>query len=403
MNQICISRLSCCFKIAHVVTTFYPGMAWCRTFELAQDQKRQGWRVEFITGCDGSSDFVRKTEECGFPVVRIPSLRKYVHPSHDMRALVDLVSLFRRRKYDIVHTHLAKAGFVGRWAARLAGTPHILHTVYGPTFPPALRPIKRFIYQFLEKLAGRITDRFIFVGRDLRNLYLRGGVCTPHNSEVIYGGRDLAPFIKAATFSEDSVETGKAALGLSPQTSLIGYVARIVPSKGHMYAIRAFHQAKPRLGAAKLMFVGEARLPSEKAFKYQLLKEIQQLGLEDDVIFAGWVDNPADYYGLFDIFIFPSLYEGLPGAVIEAKAADLPIVAFDCGGVREILGNDFVCAPVGDSTLLGDLLEKAIGRLPKSRRDRGHDLNKIFGLQEVFSTERMVRETQRLYLHILSR
>lgn len=384
-------------RIAHVVTTFYPGMAWSRTFHLAEDQVRQGWDVEFVTGCNASSGLLQQTRERGFPVTQIPSLTKYVHPLLDLKALFQLFRFFRNRRFNIVHTHLAKAGIIGRAAARMAGVPHIFHTVYGPTFAPTLKPFNRFTFLSLEKLAGKVTDKFIFVGQDLRLRYLRAGVCNPHNSRVIYGGRRLGPFIRAASLPEATRGAGKKTLGIDPETPLITYVARIVPSKGHLHAVRAFHQVKTDHVTAKLIFVGEARLPSEQSFKHQLIEEIRQLGLQDDVMFTGWVDNPAHYYGISDILIFPSLYEGLPGAVIEARAADLAIVAFDCGGVKEILGPDFPLARVGDTSTLAAMLTDRIAHLPENRKQRGSKMQELTAFAKTFSIKRMVEETRDLY------
>lgn len=403
MNQISDHQQPARPRIAHVVTTFFPGMAWSRTFFLAEDQQRQGWQVEFITGRNASAKFIKEKEEQGFRVTQVPSLRKYIHPAQDQKAVRELVRLFRREKFDVVHTHLAKAGIIGRLAARLAGVPHVLHTIYGPTFAQTLTPLRRLTYWGLEKLVGKMTDKFIFVGQDLRSRYLRAGICTPHNSQVIYGGRDLTPFFSAASLPEAARWAGRQALGLDPQAALIGYVARIVPSKGHLYAIRAFHQAKPHLGAAKMIFVGEARLRSEQAFKNQVSAEITRLGMQDEIIFTGWVDNPTYYYGLFDIFIFPSLYEGLPGAIIEAKAADLPIVGFDCGGVREILGNSSTLVPVGDTAGLAEALRREMAHLSERRRQRGEKIRELNKLQETFSIDRMVQETRKLYQTLLAR
>ena len=384
-------------RIAHVVTTFFPGMAWARTFSLAEDQRHQGWQVEFLTGCEASPIFIQEQRERGFPVTQIPSLRKYIHPSQDTKALIKLLHLFRCKKFDVVHTHLAKAGIIGRLAAGLSGVPHILHTVYGPTFAPTLVAPKRFIYWALEKMVGKLTHKFIFVGHELRSQYLRAGICTHQNSQVIYGGRNLTPFIEAASIPEAARWAGRQALGLEPQIGLIGYVARLVPSKGHEFAIRAFHQVKSRLGGAKMIFVGEARLPSEQAFKKKLIELINNLELQNEIIFTGWVDNPAYYYGLFDMFIFPSLYEGLPGAVIEAAAADLPVVGFDCGGVREILDNNMTLVPVRDVKGLAAVLEREMANLETRRRLRGRRVSYLNDLKKTFSISRMVEETRKLY------
>jgi glycosyltransferase involved in cell wall biosynthesis len=402
MTQNSPSILSGRPRIAHVWTTFYPDHgAMKRTLVIAEDQRQRGWEVEFIIGYNVSPKVIQETRRRGFSVTQVASLRKYIYPHLELIALIDLVRLFHKKKFQLVHTHTAKAGIIGRLAACIARVPHVLHTVYGPTFAPSLTPLRRLTYWSLEILAGKMTDKFIFVGQDLRSHYLRAGICTPHNSQVIYGGRDLTPFFAASSLPEAARCAGRQALGLAPQAGLIGYVARLVPSKGHTFAIRAFHQAKPYLRGAKMIFVGEGRLLSEQAYQKKLIEVIKNLGLQNEIIFTGWVDNPSYYYGLFDILIFPSLYEGLPGAVIEAAAADLPVVGFDCGGVREILGDKATLVPVRDVEGLAKGLKREMAHLEERRLLRGRKVYELNNLKETFSIARMVEETYRIYNELL--
>ena len=391
-------------KIAHLVTTFYPGMTWAPTLLLAEDQRRQGWQVEFVAGYHGCPDFVKETKRRGFPVTQIPSLKKYIHPWKDLKALTELAQLLKSKKPDLVHTHLAKAGILGRLAARQAGVKNIFHTVYGPTFAKTLPFWRRWPFWAAEKYVGKFTSQFIFVGQDLRSSYLRSGVCSQENSLVIYGAKNLEPFIQSACLSETERRRNRQAFGLDHEAPIIGYVARIVPSKGHMYALRAFQKLKSFHQSAKRIIVGDARVPSEHVFKNSLVAKIKKLGLQEEIIFTGWLNEKetAHYYGLFDILIFPSIYEGLPVAVLEAMAADIPVVGFDCGGVRELLGDDPNLVPVKDTEALTAVLGKEIARVSERRRQRGKNLRKIEILNEFFSIERMVEETRKLYQTALS-
>jgi glycosyltransferase involved in cell wall biosynthesis len=391
------------FKIAHVFTTFYAGPgALERTFAIAADQKQRGWWVEFITGHDASPELLQKKQQEGFPVVQIDSLRKYPDPPQDIKALVEMVDLFKQKKYDVVHTHWAKPGTLGRLAARFAKVKIIVRSAYGTTFAPGLPRGLRFFFWSLEKLLATFTHQFIFNGKELQEMHIRAGICNTLNSQVIYGGRDLSAFVKAALLPEEERRARKQSFGIGPQTPLIGYVARLVPIKGHIYAVRALRELKSQGNPVKLMFVGGVRLPSEQIFKEKLVKKAKELGLEEEIIFIDWQTNPAKYYSLFDIFVFPSLLEGLPGAILEARVADLPIVAFDCGGVREILGDNGNLVPVRDVAGLTRALAKEIARLPETRRRRGQDLAEVLRLQEVFSIDRMVARTAQLYERLLA-
>jgi len=151
-------------KIAHVVTTFYDTNATGWVMALAEDQQQQGWEVDLVVGRNASLELMQEKRDAGFGVIQVPSLRKYVRPVDEMRALVSLSRLFRRRRYDMVHTHLAKAGVIGRLAARLAGVPRVVHSVYGAAFAPTQNWARRFLFQGLERLAGGGHGRLHFRG-----------------------------------------------------------------------------------------------------------------------------------------------------------------------------------------------------------------------------------------------
>jgi len=126
-------------KIAHIITTFNLGMMPATDVpQLMRDQRRGGWQPELVIGRHAVPELVEEVRQQGFPVHQIPSLRKYIHPLDELRTLLALVRLFKRRKFDIDHTHLPKAGIQGWLAARLAGVKIIIFTVYGLIFASAL-------------------------------------------------------------------------------------------------------------------------------------------------------------------------------------------------------------------------------------------------------------------------
>jgi glycosyltransferase involved in cell wall biosynthesis len=391
-------------KIAHVVTTLYETNATGWVTALAEDQLYRGCQVDLIVGRNASPQLMTEKLAQGFGVIQIPSLRKYVRPVQEIQALIDLYRLFRTERYDVVHTHLAKAGVIGRLAANLAGVPRVVHSVYGATFAPTQSWARRVLFRDLERLAGRATDAFIFVGKELREAYRRAGVCSPTRGQVIYYGKDLSPFLTVAGLSREERQAQRQALGLGEKDLVLGNVSRIVPWKGHDYAIDVVGALKEIFPTLKLIIVGDAKTPSEIGFKERLKKKVQRQGLEDHIIFTGWVKNPARYFAAFDLYLLTSMpLEGVPGAVIEAALAGLPVVGFDCFGVREIPGVQATLVPPKD-----------IRGLTAALREKLHDLigghnhdndNQILVVQDQmraqFDMGRMVRETWNVYHHIL--
>jgi len=369
---------------------------------LAADQKNRGCQVDLIVGCNASPELLAAKEAQGFGVVRVPSLRKYVRPLQEIQALVDIYRVFCTRRYDVVHTHLAKAGVIGRLAARLAGVPRVVHSVYGATFASTQFWARRIFFRDLERLAGKATDTFIFVGRELQESYCRAGVCSADQGQVIYYGKDLSPFLAVAGLSREERAAQRQALGLGEQDLVMGNVSRIVPWKGHDVALEVFAHLKNTFPTLKLLIVGDAMTASERGFKELLLRQVRRRGWQEDVIFTGWVRDPARYFAAFDLYLLTSMpFEGVPGAVIEAAVAGVPVVGFDCYGVREIPGVQATLVPPKDTQALTLAVRDQLHRLSVRENRRSGNGASVGAIQEQmrqqFDLGSMVNKTWEIY------
>lgn len=152
----------------------------------------------------------------------------------------------------------------------------------------------------------------------------------------------------------------------------------------------------------KLVIVGDAKTPTEQAYKATLLKTVRSLGLENTVIFTGWQKDPAAYYAMFDLYLLTSMpFEGVPGSVIEAVVAGLPVVGFDCYGLREIPGISARLAATGDLGQLTAVLQAAVAQLSQARQVRRTHTAHLSLMQARFSMSRMVDQTFELYQPLL--
>ena len=391
-------------KIAHVVTTLYETNATGWVTALAEDQINRGCQVDLVVGRNASPRLIAEKRSQGFGVIQIPTLRKYVRPVHEIHALMNLYRLFRAERYDVVHTHLAKAGVIGRLAAHMAGIPRVIHSVYGATFAPTQAWARRVLFRDLERLAGRATDAFIFVGKELQEAYCRAGICPPERGQVIYYGKDLFPFLALAGLSRKERLGRRQALDLREKDLVLGNVSRLVPWKGHDYAIDVVGALKESFPNLKLIIVGDAKTPSEIGFKKRLRKKVQRLGLEEDIIFTGWVKDPARYFAAFDLYLLTSMpLEGVPGAVIEAALAGVPVVGFDCFGVREIPGVQATLVPPKDIQALINVLREKLRHLANGQIHISDNQNPAVQTRmcQQFDMGRMVRETWNVYQHSL--
>jgi glycosyltransferase involved in cell wall biosynthesis len=388
--------------IAHIVTTFLPVNTTAWVSALMADQLRRGCRVELLVGRHADPALLEARRREGIRVTRIPSLRKYVHPLNDLQALASLYRHLRRLQVDVVHTHLAKAGVLGRLAASRAGVPLILHSVYGASFAPT-QPWWRFrIFRGLERRAARCTDEFIFVGRELAEAYRRHGACPPDKGAVVYYGKDLTPFLTAPRLTAEERRARRAARGWPPEALILGNVSRLVPWKGHLDGLRVVARLKDAGLPVRYVIVGDAKTPGEQRYKKRLWAEVTRQGLAAEVVFTGWQSDPASFYPLFDFYLLTSMpFEGVPGSVIEAAVSGVPVVGYDCYGLREIPGLHFRLAPPGDTEALAGLILAELPQLPRLSAVCRPTPATLAQVQERFSLQNMVAATADLYGHLL--
>lgn len=367
-------------RLCHVITTptdqYSSGLRTRMEAEIARDL---GFEVDIVTGLGPTDErLITQTLE-DVTYHRLPSLTKYIYPSRDLAAVWRLYRLFRRRPYDVVHTHLAKAGVVGRLAAGLAGVPVVVHDVHGPVFHARLSRHRRWLYTFLERLAGRYTHHYIFYTEHLRDAFIAQKIGLQAEKRVIYPGLNLSRFLDAAASKADR-ERLRAAWGFTPQHQVLGYVARMVPGKGQHFAIEAFGRLAPRWPDLRLLLVGGAIWEEEQQYLQRLRDLVAKLGLGDRVTFAGHQTEMIQFYQMFDLFVLPSLYEGTANVMLEALVFGLPVVAFDIAAVRELGGGEVVTSAYAQVGGLAQGLEQVLagGPGPAPSRPLRQDLVRKF-------------------------
>jgi glycosyltransferase involved in cell wall biosynthesis len=322
-------------------------------------------------------------------IIQIDSLVRNPSLQNDFRALARLYRIIKCNKYDIVHTHIAKAGFIGRIAAWFAGVPVIIHSLHGITFPPTINPLARYFYIVLEKLAAKFTTHFVSVGEDLKSSYLAKGVGKPGEFSVIRSGMDLDYFRNARNKGHSS-HLLSAEMRIDNNDTVIGYVANLEARKGHKYAIEAAEKIVAKYPHTKFLFVGEGDL------KDKISKTIRDKGLERNILLTGYRKDIAEVMAIFDIKIFTSLWEGLPQVVVQSVAMGIPIVSFDTDGVRELVrdGYNGYIVPMKDVDALVNMVCSLLGDMDAANQ-MGLNGRNIVGSEWEIST--MVEKISELY------
>ncbi len=272
----------------------------------------------------------------GLAVVQIPTLQRELRPISDLIAMFRLIGYFRKWKPDIVETHTAKAGTVGRIAAVIAGVPVRLHVFHGHIFEGFFPPREARIFLEIERFLARITTHIIALGEHQRADLLGRGIGKERQVISIPLGFDLGRFISIPIDSKTSgtaqlrheLGIGNAARATTP---IIGMIARLVPTKAHEVFLEAAELILRTIPGAHFVIVGdgERRLTLEETARTHLPSE--------RVHFLGWrTDTPALYQAI-DVIMHTSDSEGMPVAIIEALASGIPVVATSVGGVPDLI------------------------------------------------------------------
>jgi glycosyltransferase involved in cell wall biosynthesis len=323
----------------------------------------------------------------------VPALRRAIHPWRDWVAYRQLKSVLREFRPDVVHTHSAKAGILGRLAAWSLRVPAIVHTVHGAPFGPYDPWPRRKFYAWCERYAARRCHHLICVADAMTDLMVSAGVAPRERFTTIYSGMEVEPFLHAS----DHRDRVRRELGYEPQHVVVGKIARLFELKGHEDVITAatYLDRDPDL---RFLFVGDG------LWREKLQRQIDDAGLHDRFQFTGLVppSRIPELLGAIDILVHASRREGLARALPQALLAGKPVVSYDIDGAREVcLDNEtgFLVRSNHFKDLCEPLLKLAGD--PALRQRLGEAGQRCF--TEQFRHETMTRCVRELYERVLAR
>ena len=308
----------------------------------------------------------------------------------DAKALVKLYSLIRREKPHIVHTHTAKAGFLGRVAARLAGVPVVVHTFHGHVLHGYYGCAKNWLLRRVEQSLACVSDRLITVSEQVKVELVAHGVAGAEKITVIPLGFDLDPFLNSHTQCGEF----RREMGLRDEIKLVGIVGRIFPIKNHGLFLEAAARISAREPAARFVIVGDGIL------RPALEQQARDLGIADRVLFTGWRHDLPRIYADLDVLVVSSDNEGTPVSAIEAMASSRPVVATRVGGLPDLIIDHQTgrLVPAKDvEALAGAVLDLLCS--PETLRELGK--NAMEDIRRRFTMKRLIRDIDQLYSQLL--
>lgn len=315
-------------RVMRIITRMNVGGPATHVTLLNEGLTHLGYECLLVTGMETSREGTLKDEFASRQLAMeiIPDLGREINFRQDISTLIKLYQLMREWKPDIVHTHTAKAGLVGRLAAQLAGVSVVVHTFHGHVFHGYFGAAKTRVFIELEKFCAKLSSRIITISDRLKSEIVSYGITEASHIEVIPLGLELHRLKNVST-----TNLFRAEFGLPADVGLVGAVGRLVPIKNlHLFldAAAIAHRKNPNL---RFAIVGDGELRRE------LETYAEQLQIEKAVIFTGWRRDLAQVYADLDAVVISSDNEGTPASLIEAMAAGCPVISTRVGGVADLI------------------------------------------------------------------
>ena len=356
--------MSASVRVAHI-TTIDMSLRYLLLNQLCSIE-RAGYEVVGISspGLD-----VPVIEAAGVRHVSVEMTRHPFTPVQDLTALWQLYRIMRRERFTIVHTHNPKPGLLGQLAARLAGVPVVVNTLHGFYFHDYTHPVLRRFYIILERIAAHCSDVILSQNREDIQAAIREGICSPEKIKHLGNGIDLSVF-DPDRFSDKDVRRKCEELGIPDGAKVVGFVGRLAAKrKGFLDFLQAGQRVAKQCRNVCFLIIGDPdpgksdSVDPSAAKDYGIWERCRFLGMRPNSELPG-------LYALMDVLVLPSLFEGIPRAVMEASAMWVPAIVTDVKGNREAVehGRNGLLVPLGDVQALADAIVELLTDREKARR-----------------------------------
>jgi glycosyltransferase involved in cell wall biosynthesis len=389
-------------KVLHIITHLGFGGGLDNTLLTVRGHSRERYEVHLAAGevepGEEYTDWTARAREYADALFVFPDMRRSVQPPRDLRALRQLTALIREQNYQVVHTHTAKAGVLGRIAARRAGVPVVVHTFHSFGWQVAhafhdsiwknqLSSLKGKVFEAIERYGASLSDALITVADLNKQEALERNIAPPEKFTTIYSGIDLDRF---ATVSPDKT-TFCHGIGLDPERPLVGMIGRLSTQKAPLDFISAAKQVLQAKPDTQFILVGDGPMAGEVQ---------QAIGSEQRIKVLGFVENVPEILAILDVFALSSLWEGLGRALTEAMIMKVPVAVTRAGAMPELVvhGETGLLSPPGDAARLAENILWLLEHPEEARKlgERGHAR-----VVPAFSGRYMVERIEALYERLL--
>jgi glycosyltransferase involved in cell wall biosynthesis len=380
-------------KVLRIIGRLNVGGPAIHVVNLTAGLKSSRYRSLLVTGSESEAEgsMLDLALSHGVKPIIIPEMvTTFSLAPRDGKALWKLYSLIRQERPQIVHTHTAKAGFLGRLAARLAGVPLVVHTFHGHVLHGYYGAVKNELLRRVEQSLASVTDRLVTVSEQVKSDLIGFGIAKADKISVIPLGFDLNPFLN----SHSQKGQFREEMGLSNEHKLIGIVGRLFPIKNHAIFLDAAARVAAREPAARFVIVGDGVL------RPTLENRMRDLGIAGRVLFTGWRRDLPRICADLNVLVVSSDNEGTPVSAIEAMASGCPVVATRVGGLPDLIEDQKTgrLVPPRDVEALASAIIELLNN-PKTVRQLSQNAKEA--VRDRFIVQRLVDDMDHLYSDLL--
>ena len=380
--------------ILYLITQSELGGAQKYVFDLAQGLRNE-YNIQVGAGEQGENgEIALQLKKLGIPIYVVPHLKRAISPFNDLMALLEIITLIKKIKPDVIHLNSSKISIIGSMSAAICSmlrVPcYVIYTAHGWVFNEPMSPLKKICYKYAEKFTAVFKDKIICVSEYDRQVALKEKIAPEHKLITIHNGI-------AAVDLLTKEEARKELLGSRQQVAgseciIIGTIGNLYRTKGFEYLLEAANILKKSLPAACCLLPILGQGPERQ----NLEKLIKKYQLEDRILLAGRIDDAKELLPAFDIYVCSSVKEGLSYTIIEAMQAGLPIVATCVGGNPELIKNEKtgLLVEAKNPKILAEAILKLINNKALAQR-LGQEANKK--AREEFMLSKMINKTKTLY------
>src|SRR5947209_3322570 len=376
-------------RVLHIITRLIVGGAQENTLLTCEGLAAMPeYEVTLATGIDRGPEGDLLDRAAKGNLVLVPELGRAISPLADLRAFWQLYRLIRRGRYHIVHTHSSKAGVLGRIAAKLAGTPLIVHTLHSLVFHEYQPWIVNRTWRMVKKICAPMTDHFLSVSSVIVKKAVAAGVDVPDKFTTVYSGMELDWFLNSTA---DGAAVRRE-FGIPAGAPVVGKIARLFPLKGHDELMDAAPEIVRRVPNVRFLLIGDGIL-------YDHLRErARAAGILDNFVFAGLIqpERIPEMLAAMDVVVHTSLREGLARVLPQALAMGKPCVSFDIDGAPEVVidGETGYLVRPGDAAELAAAISRLLAA-PQLCAKMGEAGRRL--VDPAFRAETMVQQIAAVY------